>query len=128
MVGLNTGGYVKTTGIAVLHPNEVVVNDTLTQRLGNFLEQEERGGRVVQAIAPPPSDSTVGAFANQFNNNVTTNSVNNTNTSGNQTVVEEGAIQINIAKGDDLNVQSLVDEIYQAIKRKEEVKKMQQYA
>lgn len=37
MVGLSTGGYVKTTGIAVLHPNEVVVNDTLTQRLGSFL-------------------------------------------------------------------------------------------
>lgn len=36
-VGLATGGYVKTTGIAMLHPNEVVVNDVLTQRLGAFL-------------------------------------------------------------------------------------------
>lgn len=37
MIGLSTGGYVKTTGIAVLHPNEVVVNDKLTQGLGAFL-------------------------------------------------------------------------------------------
>lgn len=36
-VGLSTGGYVKTTGIAMLHPDEVVVNDALTQRLGAFL-------------------------------------------------------------------------------------------
>lgn len=38
MIGLSTGGYVKTTGIAVLHPNEVVVNDRLTKNLGTFLE------------------------------------------------------------------------------------------
>lgn len=36
-VGLSTGGYVKTEGIAMLHPNEVVVNDTLTRGLGSFL-------------------------------------------------------------------------------------------
>lgn len=37
MVGLATGGYVSTTGIAVLHPNEVVVNDQTTQDLKEFL-------------------------------------------------------------------------------------------
>lgn len=36
-VGLATGGYVKTEGMAMLHPNEVVVNDTLTRGLGSFL-------------------------------------------------------------------------------------------
>jgi len=36
-IGLDTGGYVKTTGLAVLHPNEVVVNDDTTKRLQNFL-------------------------------------------------------------------------------------------
>lgn len=36
-VGLSTGGYVKTEGIAMLHPNEVVVNDVLTRGLGSFL-------------------------------------------------------------------------------------------
>lgn len=37
-VGLSTGGYVKTEGIAMLHPNEVVVNDVLTRGLGAFLD------------------------------------------------------------------------------------------
>lgn len=41
-VGLSTGGYVKTEGIAVLHPNEVVVNDTLTKGLGSFLNDYEK--------------------------------------------------------------------------------------
>lgn len=36
-IGLDTGGYVKETGVACLHPNEVVVNDVLTKRLGTFL-------------------------------------------------------------------------------------------
>lgn len=40
-VGLDTGGYVKTTGLAVLHPNEVVVNDDTTKRLQNFLGKYE---------------------------------------------------------------------------------------
>lgn len=37
-VGLSTGGYVKTAGIAMLHPNEVVVNDNLTKGLSQFLD------------------------------------------------------------------------------------------
>ena len=37
-VGLSTGGYVKTEGIAMLYPNEVVVNDVLTRGLGAFLD------------------------------------------------------------------------------------------
>lgn len=37
MIGLSTGGYVNTTGIAVLHPNEVVINDEITQNLRTFL-------------------------------------------------------------------------------------------
>lgn len=41
MVGLNTGGYVKTEGVALLHPNEVVVNDDLTQRLRTYLDTNE---------------------------------------------------------------------------------------
>ena len=41
-VGLSTGGYVKTEGIAMLHPNEVVVNDVLTRGLGSFLADYNR--------------------------------------------------------------------------------------
>lgn len=42
-VGLATGGFVKDEGVAMLHPNEVVVNDELTQGLRNFLAERERG-------------------------------------------------------------------------------------
>lgn len=42
MVGLNTGGYVKTEGVAMLHPNEVVVNDDLTQKLRSYLNENDR--------------------------------------------------------------------------------------
>ena len=45
MVGLATGGYVNTEGIAMLHPNEVVVNDTLTKGLGTFLSDYETAKR-----------------------------------------------------------------------------------
>ncbi len=42
MVGLSTGGYVKTEGVAMLHPNEVVVNAPLTRRLDEFLMLNQR--------------------------------------------------------------------------------------
>lgn len=44
-VGLATGGYVKTEGIAMLHPNEVVVNDELTRGLGMFLSDYDKAHR-----------------------------------------------------------------------------------
>lgn len=53
-VGLDTGGYVKTTGIAVLHPNEVVVNDDTTKRLQNFLGQFENN--TVNGIVRPDDE------------------------------------------------------------------------
>jgi phage-related protein len=37
-VQLATGGYVKDQGIAMLHPNEVVINDKLTQGLQSFVQ------------------------------------------------------------------------------------------
>lgn len=48
MVGLSTGGYVKTEGVAMLHPNEVVVNAPLTKRLDEFLLLNQR------LMAKPP--------------------------------------------------------------------------
>lgn len=50
MVGLSTGGYVKTTGIAVLHPNEVVVNDTLTKNLSGFLNDYEQSKKATTPL------------------------------------------------------------------------------
>ena len=48
-IGLSTGGYVKTEGIAVLHPNEVVVNDVLTKGLGSFLKDYSNAKKTVSS-------------------------------------------------------------------------------
>lgn len=55
MVGLNTGGYVKTEGVAMLHPNEVVVNDDLTQRLRTFLSNNEGQSNISNARMVTPN-------------------------------------------------------------------------
>ena len=52
-VGLDTGGYVKTTGLAVLHPNEVVVNDDTTKRLQNFLGMYENSKTGIVSESTP---------------------------------------------------------------------------
>ena len=42
-VGLATGGFVKDEGVAMLHPNEVVINDDLTRKLRTFLNDNDTG-------------------------------------------------------------------------------------
>ena len=72
MVGLATGGYVNTTGVAVLHPNEVVVNDHITQELKSFLSDYKSGNTlkgqsvINQTIV---TNSTQESYSNQFNSN-----------------------------------------------------------
>lgn len=56
-VGLDTGGYVKTTGIAVLHPNEVVVNDDTTRRLQSFLSKYEND--TVNGLVKPDAPQAI---------------------------------------------------------------------
>lgn len=38
---LNTGGYIKSEGMAMLHPNEIVVNSELTNGLREFLKSQK---------------------------------------------------------------------------------------
>lgn len=45
---LDTGGYIKGEGVSYLHPNEVVVNDKLTQMLGAFLQDYHDPSPTVQ--------------------------------------------------------------------------------
>lgn len=72
MVGLATGGYVNTTGVAVLHPNEVVVNDRITQELKSFLSDYKSGNTlkgqsvINQTIV---TNSTQESYSNQLNSN-----------------------------------------------------------
>lgn len=69
-VGLSTGGYVKTTGIAMLHPNEVVVNDVLTRELGSFLNDYNNSKKDTTPLIKQDIIAT-----DDYNENKTTNPV-----------------------------------------------------
>lgn len=95
MVGLSTGGYVSTEGIAVLHPNEVVVNDHVTRGLESFLsdynnakftssplvtqsiiatdDYEERDNpNIIVTSPPPPSDDPTSLGSGPQNSPINT--------------------------------------------------------
>ena len=79
---LNTGGFVKGTGMAVLHPNEVVVNDPLTRQLRKFLEGENNpqnfNGKQQQS-SPMPNINISMPPSNTLGSMVTTNNIFNEN-------------------------------------------------
>lgn len=153
MVGLSTGGYVKTTGIAMLHPNEVVVNAPLTKRLDEFLLMNQRmmampPKPIVSPVAPQEGTepSTVNftpsnqqpvtpkptAYANFFSvapSNARGSSSNSANTYHNDNSVkfEEGAIQINLASGDTQDAKNLAERIMEEIKRRQDLDRIRNY-
>ena len=65
-VGLATGGFVKDEGVAMLHPNEVVINDDLTRKLRMFLNENE-------------TENPQGRSLGLNNDNIYNNYINNTN-------------------------------------------------
>ena len=67
-VGLNTGGFVKDEGVAMLHPNEVVINDDLTRKLRTFLTENE---------TESPQGRSVGLNNIINNDNIYNNYINN---------------------------------------------------
>ena len=105
MVGLNTGGYVKTEGVAMLHPNEVVVNDELTQKLRTFLDE----GQSAPTIP---------------NNNARTV---NTTSNDNSVTFNQGAIQINLQQGTEADATKLAKMIMEKIKRETQLRSTLNY-
>lgn len=75
-VGLATGGFVKDEGVAMLHPNEVVINDDLTSKLRVFLNENAKN-------EPSVAKGIVNNVTNEdiTNNNLVSqvNTRNNTN-------------------------------------------------
>lgn len=126
MVGLNTGGYVKTTGIAMLHPNEVVVNDDLTQRLRSFLNDSERGSVVTQGNVQP--NVSVPQPTNNNTPQVQPTTGGKSVSNDNRITFSEGAIQINLAKGDEQDAENLVDMIMEKIEAKRQLRDVLNYA
>lgn len=107
LVGLNTGGYVKTEGVAMLHPNEVVVNDELTQKLRNFLD---------------------GDTSNVKSRSVATQSQGSTPVSNDSSITfQQGAIQITMTNGNDADVDKLVKKIAEKLQRERQLRNTLNY-
>lgn len=147
MVGLATGGYVKTEGIAMLHPNEVVVNDVLTQRLRRFLDTQETMATenlpVVEPSQPKVVNNVILAnnqpqdvakdvpqrlLVTNVSNNTTTEKSSTSESVDNSIVFEEGAIQVTMTNGDREDVESLFREFTKRLKREQELRKTLNYA
>lgn len=130
MVGLSTGGYVKTAGIAVLHPNEVVVNDVLTKNLGAFLNDyatakdrtsplvtqdivvvddnyKERDDNTPVYPMPDPTrgDDTPSPIQNYVQNSTNDNSTTESNEvhNDNSVVFESGSVVFNMPADTDIS-------------------------
>lgn len=130
---LNTGGYIKGEGISYLHPNEVVINDELTQKLRGFLNSQDeentssQGSQIVVRNVIDAED-----FKSVFNQNdakvlASNNSTNNHN--DNSVTFSEGAIQITVtgANSPDYDAEKLAEMIMEKIKRKNNVKRSLNY-
>lgn len=130
-VGLSTGGYVKTTGIAVLHPNEVVVNDDTTQKLQKFLkDNDDNGKRAVVNNIYPTSISSVPLLVDESNTGAKNNPSSNIQVTGGETVqdnkivFEKGSIVVQCNSTKDEDIEKLADTLEKIINRKREKQQM----
>ena len=102
MVGLSTGGYVKETGVAVLHPNEVVVNDDTTKQLQSFLAKQNT-----------PTTASVNSYSN---GGETHNDYSVT--------FSAGSVVIQVNSASDAELEKAADKIMKIIARKQQLKSM----
>lgn len=102
MIGLATGGYVKETGVAVLHPNEVVVNDDTTRKLNEFLNQQ--------------SASASGSSSFSSNKGETHNDYSVT--------FAQGSVVIQLSNSSDTELEKAADKLMKIIERKQQLKAM----
>ena len=129
---LNTGGYIKGEGVSYLHPNEVVINDELTQKLRGFLDSNEQGSGsnqeiVVKSAFDPDEFKSAFSLSANARQLVSTNSSSTQN--DNSVTFSEGAIQINVtgANSPDYDAEKLAEMIMEKIKRKANIKRSLNY-
>ena len=127
---LNTGGYIKDEGISYLHPNEVVINDELTQKLRGFLNSQENGGTDSQIVVRNVVDEeALKPLFNEGNARVLASNNNTNNHNDNSVTFSEGAIQITVtgANSPDYDAEKLAEMIMEKIKRKNNVQRSLNY-
>lgn len=120
-VGLSTGGYVKTTGLAVLHPNEVVVNDETTRRLQSFLSNYEsvpadayRNRGAVSTYTPNTSVQSIPAPVEKAGDTHNDYSV----------TFASGSIVIQLLNANDSELEKAAEKIMKIIARKQQLRAM----
>lgn len=124
MVGLATGGYVKTEGVAMLHPNEVVVNDDLTQRLRTFLDENGNGEPV---NSRPQLNSLDVARSISRNISPEASNSNTTQQVDNSIVFSEGAIQVTLSGDTNQDVEKLFKEFSKRLQKEQSLRKTLNY-
>lgn len=131
LVGLSTGGYVKEQGIAVLHPNEVVVNDKITEMLKTFLLRNKEGEIsqpvVVNNIQAPEPQVISQVTMPQREQIAPTTVSNYSSQDDNSVVFEKGAIQITIEKGTEEDAERFAEMIMKKIEKKRELRRTMNY-
>lgn len=126
LVGLNTGGYVKTEGVAMLHPNEVVVNDVLTQKLRNFLDGEEQNP---DDKKPKPQPVSFSSFSGNTDSNTDRDTESITNDYSMN--FNQGSIVINYSatdKGTDADAKDLAQKVMKYIQKETKLRNSLNYA
>jgi TP901 family phage tail tape measure protein len=118
-LGLSTGGYVKSTGLAVLHPNEVVVNDNLTQKLDSFLGSNKQDPKEAFKVALP-----VLASSSPASNTKETQTIHQEDYSVN---FGENSIQITLQKTTKEEAESFVNFLWKEIKKKNDLENKRNY-
>jgi len=99
--GLATGGFIRGSGLAFLHPNEVVVNDNITRRLDSFLSDRDSLG-VTQSSSRVTQDNSV--------------------------VFEKGSIIMNFeGGGTEEEAETFVSMVIQKIERLQQLKRIANY-
>ncbi len=138
MVGLSTGGYVKTTGIAVLHPNEVVVNDDITKKLGLFLDDYQERSAMTQnspktAVVNLSTETTPKGSVNSpvtpvvpVSNGtaVAQQSVPQPVQNDNRVIFEAGSVVIQIANATEAELEKAAEKLMKIIARKQQLQNM----
>ena len=102
-VGLSTGGYVKDQGLALLHPDEVVVNDDLTSKLRSFLNSVEQ---------------------NNTGNGTNPNNQFGSSQNDNRVIFESGSVIIQVQNTNDSNLEAVAEKLMRIIARKQQLRNM----
>lgn len=122
--GASSGGYTKKEGLVNLHPNELIVDNILTQMLSSFLHREE-------AISSKPlitqRDSLEYAGEKESITNLISEKKTNISHVDSSINIEKGAIEVTLESGEEQDVEKLFSALWTKIERKREVENARNY-